>query len=139
MWDEPYAPGCCCEGGLGRWYRDMTTCWMTVEPLRRRRLVLRIHRWIAERVLAPIARGEDPVVADLEADGALTATLIYMIPPRKLDAWRFWIFLALADLRLALAQPPMLRDEAWARRLFLIPYSIPLRRGVGRMQGDTYA
>ena len=105
----------------------------------RRRLVLRIHRWIAERVLAPIARGEDPVVADLEADGALTATLIYMIPPRKLDAWRFWIFLALADLRLALAQPPMLRDEAWARRLFLIPYSIPLRRGVGRMQGDTYA
>ena len=47
--------------------------------------------------------------------------------------------LTLADLRLALVQPPTVRDEAWARHLFLIPYSIPLRRDVARMEGDTHA
>ncbi len=124
---------------LERWYRDMTMCWMTAEPLRRRRLVLRVHRWIADRVLAPMARGQEPAVADLDSDGVLALTLMSMIPPRRLGAWRSWITLTLADLRLALAQPPSIRDEAWARHLFLIPYSIPLRRDVARMEGDIHA
>jgi hypothetical protein len=123
---------------LGRWYRDMTTCWMTAEPLRRRRLVLRVHRWIADRVLAPMARGQEPQVADLDIDGVLVLTLLSMIPPRRLGDWRGWITLTLADLRLALAQPPSIRDEAWARHLFLIPYSIPLRRDVARREGATH-
>ena len=125
--------------GIGRWYRDMTTCWMSAEPLRRRRLVLRVHRWIADRVLVPLARGQEPDVADLDANGVLAQTLISMVPPRRLGAWRGWIVLTLADLRLALAQPPTVRDEAWARHLFLIPYSIPLRRDVARIEGDTHA
>ena len=125
--------------GVARWYRDMTVCWMSAEPLRRRRLVLRVHRWIADRVLIPMARGEEPAVADLDADGVLALTLISMVPPRRLGAWHPWIVLTLADLRLALAQPPTVRDEAWARHLFLIPYSIPLRRDVARMEGDTHA
>jgi len=123
---------------VGRWYRDMTTCWMTAEPLRRRRLVLRVHRWIADRVLVPMVRGQEPMMADLDADGVLAMTLLSMIPPRRLGAWRGWIVLTLADLRLALAQPPSIRDEAWARHLFLIPYSIPLRRDVARMEGETH-
>jgi hypothetical protein len=125
--------------GLPRWYHDMTTCWMSAEPLRRRRLILRVHRWIADRVLVPMTRGQEPATADLEVDGALAMALTDMIPPRRLGAWRGWIALTLADLRLALAQPPALRDEAWARHLFLIPYSIPLRRDVARMEGATHA
>jgi hypothetical protein len=125
--------------GVARWYRDMTTCWMSAEPLRRRRLVLRVHRWIADRVLVPMARGEEPAVADLDLDGVLALTLMSMIPPRRLGAWRGWIVLTLADLRQALARPRTLRDEAWARHLFLIPYSIPLRRDVARIEGDTHA
>ncbi len=125
--------------GVARWYRDMTTCWMSAEPLRRRRLVLRVHRWIADRVLAPMARGQEPEIADLAVDGVLAMTLTAMIPPRRLGAWRGWISLTLSDLRLALAQPPGVRDEAWARHLFLIPYSIPLRRDVARIEGDTHA
>src|SRR5947199_2482717 len=69
--------------GVARWYRDMTTCWMSAEPLRRRCLVLRVHRWIADRVLIPMARGEEPAVADLDADGVLALTLISMVPPRR--------------------------------------------------------
>src|SRR2546430_10924581 len=43
----------------------------------------------------------------------LFRSLMSMIPPRRLGAWRSWITLTLADLRLALAQPPSIRDEAW--------------------------
>ena len=119
---------------LGQWYRDMTPCWMMAEPPRRRRLVLRVHRWIAERFLEPMARGEEPFVADLEREDALAATLARLVPPCKLHAWRPWILLVLTDLRLALAPRPTRRDETWARRLFLIPYSIPVRRDVTRLE-----
>ena len=112
---------------LGQWYRDMTPCWMTAEPFRRRRLILRTHRWIAERVLEPLAHGEEPFVIDLEAHGALAQSLTRRIPPPELEAWQFWVSLVLADLRQALASTSSLRNEEWVRWLFLIPYSIPVR------------
>jgi len=125
-------------GDLGRWYRDMTPCWMTAEPFRRRRLILRTHRWIAERVLEPLAHGEEPFVVDLEAHGGLAQTLIQTIPPPELEAWQPWVRLALADLRQALASPPPPRNEVWVRWLFLIPYSIPVR-GRARVGHDRGA
>lgn len=118
--------------GVGRWYRDMTPCWMTAEPSRRRRLLLRTHRWIADYVLEPIARGGEPDPADLED---LAKALAGTVPARELDQWRPWIRLALADLRQALAWPSAQRSEAWARWLFLIPYGIPLRGDVAS-RGD---
>ena len=124
--------------GIERWYRDMTRSWMTAEPLCRRRLVLRVHRWIADRVLLPVARGQEPDVSELEIDGPLAAALASLIPASRRGAWRGWIALTLSDLRLALAQPATIRDETWMRHLFLIPYSIPLRRDVARMEGDTH-
>ena len=113
-------------GDFGQWYRDMTPCWMTAEPFRRRRLILRTHRWIAERVLEPLAHGEEPFVIDLEAHGALARSLTRKIPPPELDAWQFWVRLVLADLRQALASTPSPRNEEWVRWLFLIPFSIPV-------------
>jgi hypothetical protein len=97
-------------GDLGRWYRDMTPCWMTAEPFRRRRLILRTHRRIAERVLEPLAHGEEP----------------FRRPRSKRGSPGFAV--ALADLRQALASTPPPRNEVWMRWLFLIPYSIPVRR-----------
>ena len=117
---------------LGQWYRDMTPCWMTAEPFRRRRLILRTHRWIAERVLAPLAHGEEPFVIDLEAQGVLAQSLVRTIPPPELEAWQPWVRLMLADLRQALASTPSPRSDEWVRWLFLIPYSIPIRRRAAR-------
>jgi hypothetical protein len=127
---------------FGQWYRDMTPCWMTAEPFRRRRLILRTHRWIAERVLEPLAHGEEPFVIDLEAHGALAQSLIRSIPPPELESWQFWVRLVLADLRQALASTASPRNEKWVRWLFLIPYSIPVRERAGRRPrspwpGDT--
>lgn len=105
----------------------MTPCWMTAEPFRRRHLILRTHRWIAERVLEPLAHGEEPFVVDLEAHGLLARSLARAIPPPELEAWKPWVRLALADLRQALAPTRSQHNEEWLRWLFLIPYSIPVR------------
>src|SRR5438552_9990773 len=112
--------------GVARWYRDMTVCWMSAEPLRRRRLVLRVHRWIADRVLIPMARGEEPAVADLDADGVLALTLISMVPPRRLGARHPWIVLTLADRRLAPVPPPAVRHQGLARRSVRHPCRMPV-------------
>jgi hypothetical protein len=119
-------------GDLGQWYRDMTPCWMTAEPFRRRRLILRTHRWIAERVLEPLAHGEEPFVLDLEAHGMLAQSLARTIPPPELEAWQPWVRLALADLRQALALTPSPCNDEWVRWLFLITYSIPVRGRAAR-------
>jgi hypothetical protein len=124
--------------GLGQWYRDMTPCWMTAEPFRRRRLILRTHRWIAERVLEPLAHGEEPFVVDLEAQGVLAQSLVRTIPQPELETWQPWVRLALADLRQALASTPSPRSEQWVRWLFLIPYSIPVRGRTGRRTRPTW-
>ncbi len=126
------AGGSSATGDVGRWYRDMTPCWMTAEPFRRRRLILRTHRWIAERVLEPLAHGQEPFVVDLEAHGVLAQSLTRTIPPPELEAWQPWVRLALADLRQALASTPSPRSEKWVRWLFLIPYSIPVHGRAAR-------
>jgi len=108
------------------WYRDMAPCFLAVEPPVRRRLILRTHHWIVERVLMPIARGERPVAADLRPTGRLTWRLVRVIPPAELNLWRTWIRLTIGDLQRALAWPAGRRTEAWVRWLFDIPYSIPV-------------
>jgi hypothetical protein len=108
------------------WYRDMSPCWLGVEPRERRRLILKTHRWIVDRVLAPIARGDRPRGADLAPTGRLVWSLVRLVPPGELDVWKPWIRLTLADLTRALAWPPARRTETWVRWLFFIPYSIPV-------------
>lgn len=111
---------------LLEWYRDMSPCWLGAEPRVRRRLILKTHRWIVDRVLASIARGERPSAADLAPTGRLVWSLVRVVPPGELDVWKPWIRLTLADLTRALAWPPARRTETWVRWLFFIPYSIPV-------------
>ncbi len=115
------------------WYRDMAPCWLGAEPATRRRLILRSHRWIAERVLGPLSRGHEPAVRDLRAAGLLASLLTDIVPSGEIGAWKPWIKLVLADLRRAMAWPPHSRDAAWGRWLFLIPYGV----NVGRVSVAT--
>lgn len=108
------------------WYRDMAPCWLGASPYTRRRLILRVHRWIVERALAPLSRGEAPHLADLRPGGRLELMLMCFIPPAEARVWKAWIRLVLADLSRALSWPAGRRGEAWIRWLFLIPYSIPV-------------
>ncbi len=111
---------------LLQWYRDMSPCWLGAEPRVRRRLILKTHRWIVERVLAPIARGDAPATDDLAPSGRLVWMLVRLVPATHFDVWRPWIRLTLADLTRALSWPPARRTDAWIRWLFVIPYSIPV-------------
>jgi hypothetical protein len=113
--------------GLGRWYRQMTPNWMSVEPTARRRLILRTHRWIAERVLEPLSQDEEPVRDDLEADGLLADWLTDAVTSGDREAWQPWVHLVRARLQRALAWPGAQRNDVWVRWLFLIPYSVPAR------------
>ena len=45
---------------LRDWYAQMAPCWLAIEPLQRRRLVLQTHAWIAERVLSDRCTGSGP-------------------------------------------------------------------------------
>jgi hypothetical protein len=110
------------------WYRDMAPCWLGAEPQIRRRLILKTHQWIVERVLLPMARGQRPMTADLEPTGRLVWRLVRIVPPGELNAWKGWIRLTINDLQRALAWPEGRRTQAWARWLFDIPYSIPVTR-----------
>ena len=122
--------------GLGRWYRQMTPSWMSVEPPARRRLVLRTHRWIAERVLEPLSQDEEPARDDLEADGLLTDWLSDAVPSEEQEAWQPWVHLVRARLRRALAWPGAQRNDVWVRWLFLIPHSVPARIERGSPRPD---
>jgi hypothetical protein len=113
--------------GLGRWYRRMTPSWMSVEPLARRRLILRTHRWIAERVLEPLSQDEEPARDDLEADGLLASWLSDAVPSGERESWQPWVDVVRARLRRALAWPGAQRNDVWVRWLFLIPYGVPAR------------
>lgn len=125
----PFAPGdAVVRSTLIEWYRDMASAWLAVEPPLRRRLILRTHRWIVGRVLGPLARGSTPSVEELRPDGTLAWMLTRVIPPAEVAAWQPWIRLVLVDLQRALRWPAARRNEAWARWLFLIPYSIPVNR-----------
>jgi hypothetical protein len=109
--------------GLVEWYASLTPSWLEVEPAVHRLLMLRIHQWIAERVLMP--RGQDvrSAAEDLKPGGALVRSLFTLIPPGEPDHWRGWIRLVVVDLKRALRWPAAKRNEAWAHWLFLIPYS----------------
>ena len=122
--------------GLGRWYRQMTASWMSVEPPARRRLVLRTHRWIAKRVLEPLSQDEEPARDDLEADGLLADWLSDAVPSGEREAWQPWMHLVRARLRRALAWPGAQRNDVWVRWLFLIPNSVPARIESGSPQPD---
>lgn len=133
---RPVAPGPARRATrrLSEWYRDMAACWLSAEPWARRQLILRMHRWVVERVLLPLSRGESPDLEDLlpesalAPDGPLGLALARSLPAADAGVWRPWIRLVVADLRSALAWPVEKRDGAWARWLFLIPYSIPVSR-----------
>jgi hypothetical protein len=124
-------PGALDEAGLEAlkaWYETMAPCWLAIQPVRRRRLVLQAHVWIAERVLGdPLA---DPGLAlgELGPEGPLTRALERHVPRGETAAWRRWIELVRLDLERALRRPAPRRTQAWARWLFLIPYSIPVVR-----------
>jgi hypothetical protein len=114
------------DHALIAWYRNMAPTWLDAEPLIRRQLILRTHRWIVESVLA--ASSPTTPLEDLRPDGPLARALAATIPADELPRWRSWIRLVLADLRRALAWPANQRSSAWGRWLFLIPYSVPVRR-----------
>src|SRR6266850_2214934 len=69
--------------GLQSWYDAMAPSWLSIEPLLRRALVLKTHRWIG---------------------------------------------LVVGDLERALCRPVIDWNQAWARRLLLIAYSVPIPR-----------
>jgi len=115
---------------LKAWYEMMAPCWLAIQPARRRRLVLQTHVWVAERVLAAADGGWAAVLKDLTPDGALVRTLNRLVPRAEASAWRLWIDVVRGDLERALRHPLARRSQAWARWLFLIPYSVPVpRRG----------
>lgn len=108
------------RSGLAEWYSSLAPSWLEVKPAVRRRLMLRVHQWIAERVLTE--SGQD-VSEDLKAGGALVRSLFALIPPDQLEGWRGWVRSVLVELKRALRWPAGLRNEAWAHWLFLIPYT----------------
>jgi len=113
---------------LKAWYEAMAPCWLAIQPARRRRLVLQTHVWIAERALTDSVDGPRQAAGELGRDGSLARALERLVPLSEAAAWRSWIDLVRADLARALAQPPARHTQAWARGLFLIPYSVPLPR-----------
>src|SRR5262249_26565255 len=101
-----------------------------IQPARRRRLVLQTHVWIAERVLAEPTSTIGPALKDLDFDGALARALTRLVPSGEVSTWRLGIDLLRAGLQRALRLPRARQSQAWARWLFLIPYSVPVpRRG----------
>jgi len=120
------------------WYEMMAPCWLAIQPARRRRLVLQTHVWIAERVLADPACGPGAALDELGSDGALARALARLVPGAETTTWRLWSDLVRADLQRALRHPGARRGQAWARWLFLIPYSVPVPRR-GRLRVVTGA
>jgi hypothetical protein len=115
---------------LKAWYETMAPCWLAIQPARRRRLVLQTHVWIAERVLADPGSSIQSAFEDLVPGGRLSEALGRLVPGAETAAWRLWIDVVRTDLERALHHPRARRSQAWARWLFLIPYSVPVpRRG----------
>jgi hypothetical protein len=110
---------------LKAWYEAMAPCWLAIQPVRRRRLVLQTHLWIADRVLTDPHGDPSAALDELGGAGALAVALQRLVPPGEARGWRGWIDAVRADLARALTAPPAPRTLAWARGLFLIPYGAP--------------
>jgi hypothetical protein len=119
-------------GPISAWYDDMAPCWLSAEPAVRRTLMLRAHRFIAERLLLPLSQGAAIDPAALAPGGPLARLLIDAVPLDEIALWRPWIWLVLSQLRRAMAWPVGRRDRKWARWLFLIPYRVPVPRPLTR-------
>jgi len=126
------------------WYRSMMSCWLGLVPVERRDLVWRSQSWVAEHLLAPqqtehadrpghVRDSPDHLThrddaAAVEHD--LYPTLLRPLVPGAQADWRPWVRLVTRDLVEACVVPRPSRNEAWARRVLLIPYSIPVP-GIG--------
>jgi hypothetical protein len=105
---------------VARWYGQMTPYWTTLQPPVRRRLVMRVHQWIAESAFVNGVLRPD-VTDDLGPGGLLARALADLIPADQRQRWQPWVRGALRDLRRALSEPPARQTEAWWHRLFLKP------------------
>ena len=114
--------------GLQSWYDAMAPTWLSIEPLLRRALVLKTHRWSAEHILIPAADGLTSAAQIREATAGLGEGLIEMIPPDDRGVWSVWVGLVVGDLQRALHRPSGDWNQAWARWLLLIAYSVPVPR-----------
>jgi hypothetical protein len=110
------------------WYETMAPCWLAIQPVRRRRLVLQTHVWIAERVLTDPRTGPEQGLQELGPEGPLARALARLIPRSEMATWRRWVELVRLDLQRALHRPPDRRTPAWARWLCFIPYGLPVPR-----------
>jgi hypothetical protein len=113
---------------LQAWYDAMAPSWLGVEPLLRRALVLKTHRWIAEHILIPAADGRTAPFEIRETIKHLGTALGEMIPPDDRAVWNAWVGLVVSDLERAMRRPIDDWNQAWARWLLLIAYSIPVPR-----------
>jgi len=113
---------------LQSWYDAMAPSWLSVEPLLRRALVLRAHRWTAEHILIAAAEGRAPTLERGDGLAGLESALMGLAPPDDETFWRPWIRLVVNDLERALRRPIGDWNQAWARWLLLIPYSVPMPR-----------
>jgi hypothetical protein len=114
--------------GLQAWYDAMAPSWLGMEPLLRRALVLKAHRWIAEHILSPAADGRTTPFEIRETITRLGFALIEMIPPDDRAVWSVWVGLVVGDLERAMRRPSADWNQAWARWLLLIAYSVPIPR-----------
>ena len=113
------------DSRVTRWYAEMTPSWLDIEPVTRRRLVLRTHRWLADEVFSGTASLAE-LLEDLGPAGGLTTALEALVPAHETARWQPWLRTLRHDLRRALAWPISRRTDPWCRWLFLIPYSIPV-------------
>jgi hypothetical protein len=80
----------------------------------------------------PTAPVDNPLLHATLRDNAaavehdLYPTLLRPLRPSAQADWKPWVRLVTRDLVEACVVPPPLRDEAWARRVLLVPYSIPV-------------
>ena len=115
--------------GLQSWYDAMAPTWLGLEPLLRRALVLKAHRWIAEHILIPASEGRTSPAEIRETIVRLGFALIEMIPPDDRTVWSVWVGIVVGDLERAMCRPSADWNQAWARWLLLIAYSVPIPRG----------
>ena len=115
-------PGGSIPASLLTWYLGLIPYWMEPKEGPKRRLQLRAHQWIVDRVLAPQVTFA-AAVADLHPDGELAQTLTALVPAGEALRWRHFIGVLVANLRHAMQLPVTRRNEAWVRWLFLIPYT----------------